>query len=209
MSSYLLKITLRDTPNLIWRRFVVPSFTTLDRLHEILQTVMGWQREHSHVFHFRKQAYSPAEKQSGIPEELISLDDLVDKKGAKFQYVYDPGTGNWVHDLLAESTRFVNPDWPYAVYCLEGVRACPPDSCADVREFCDLLKKWGDPKHPEYESLRRRFASFDDFDLEKVNKTFKVSGPARQNAVSAKEPGISKPDPLLRLGRFLRRKTAL
>jgi len=38
---YLLKIRLLDVEPEIWRRFVVPASITLDRLHDIIQIVMG------------------------------------------------------------------------------------------------------------------------------------------------------------------------
>jgi hypothetical protein len=38
---YLLKIQLLDIEPAIWRRFVVPANITLDRLHDIIQIVMG------------------------------------------------------------------------------------------------------------------------------------------------------------------------
>ncbi len=39
---YLLKIQLLDIEPTIWRRFVVPASITLDRLHDVIQIVMGW-----------------------------------------------------------------------------------------------------------------------------------------------------------------------
>jgi hypothetical protein len=39
---YLLKIELLDIEPAIWRRFVVPANITLDRLHDVIQIVMGW-----------------------------------------------------------------------------------------------------------------------------------------------------------------------
>ncbi len=38
---YLLKIQLLDIEPAIWRRFVVPANITLDRLHDVIQIVMG------------------------------------------------------------------------------------------------------------------------------------------------------------------------
>ena len=47
---YLLKIQLLDFEPTIWRRFVVPASITLDRLHDIIQIVMGWTDSHLHEF---------------------------------------------------------------------------------------------------------------------------------------------------------------
>jgi|GEM_PF-5669517 len=38
---YLLKIRLLEIEPEIWRRFVVPAGITLDRLHDVIQIVMG------------------------------------------------------------------------------------------------------------------------------------------------------------------------
>jgi len=40
--SNLLKIELLDIEPAIWRRFVVPANITLDRLHDVIQIIMGW-----------------------------------------------------------------------------------------------------------------------------------------------------------------------
>ena len=47
---YLLKIKLMNIEPEIWRRFVVPAAITLDRLHDVIQIVMGWEDYHLHEF---------------------------------------------------------------------------------------------------------------------------------------------------------------
>jgi len=54
---YQLKITLKDIEPVIWRRFTVPSHITLDRLHDVVQIVMGWQDSHLHQL-FSKNKFS-------------------------------------------------------------------------------------------------------------------------------------------------------
>lgn len=51
---YQLKITLKDVSSPIWRSFVVPASITLDRLHDVIQIVMGWEDCHLHSFKFKK-----------------------------------------------------------------------------------------------------------------------------------------------------------
>jgi len=46
-----LKIYLKGVKPLIWRRFLVSDFWTLDKLHRVIQKVMGW--ENYHVYEFR------------------------------------------------------------------------------------------------------------------------------------------------------------
>ncbi len=55
---YLLKIQLLDIESAIWRRFVVPASITLDRLHDVIQIVMGWTDSHLHEFTIENQRYT-------------------------------------------------------------------------------------------------------------------------------------------------------
>ena len=49
-SFYQLKITLRESKPPIWRRIQVKSNTTLTKLHDLFQIVMGWTDSHLHQF---------------------------------------------------------------------------------------------------------------------------------------------------------------
>lgn len=183
-TSYLLKTTLKDTPHIIWRRFVVPSDITLDRLHGVVQTVMGWDGCHLHAFIVGKRHYIPSEAleedmfddQGDLPEEEYTLESLVSRKGAKIRYVYDFGD-DWLHEIVVENTNYVNPDWPYPICCLEGVRACPPEDCGGVSGYVNFCKAMTDPKHPEHRELKSWFGGKydpDHFDLDAVNKSLGV-----------------------------------
>ena len=55
---YLLKIRLLDIEPEIWRRFVAPGSITLDRLHDVIQIVMGWTDSHLHEFVIGKKRYT-------------------------------------------------------------------------------------------------------------------------------------------------------
>ena len=177
-TSYLLKVTLEDMPHTIWRRFVVPSDMTLGRLHEVLQIVMGWQNSHLHAFTAGKQQYVPSEAidDDDLPEEDYTLADLAPKKRAKIRYEYDFGDG-WEHEIVVENADYSNPDWPYPVCCIEGVRACPPEDCGGVHGYTDFCEAIADKDHPEHHELKEWYGSKydpDHFDLAKVNKTLGV-----------------------------------
>lgn len=47
---YGIKITLLGTNPPIWRRLLVPASMTLAKLHDVLQTAMGWHDCHMHEF---------------------------------------------------------------------------------------------------------------------------------------------------------------
>ena len=54
---YLLKIRVVYIEPEIWRRFVVPASITLDRLHDVIQIIMGWTDSHLHEFTIGKKRY--------------------------------------------------------------------------------------------------------------------------------------------------------
>ncbi|MBT2401755.1 plasmid pRiA4b ORF-3 family protein [Streptomyces sp. ISL-100] len=45
-----IKVSLADIRPPVWRRLQVPADITLDRLHQVIQTAMGWENYHMHVF---------------------------------------------------------------------------------------------------------------------------------------------------------------
>jgi hypothetical protein len=53
---YQFKITLLESKPPIWRRIQVKD-CTLDKLHEHIQTVMGWTNSHLHHFKVGEQLY--------------------------------------------------------------------------------------------------------------------------------------------------------
>jgi hypothetical protein len=53
---YQFKIVLLDTQPPIWRRIQVED-CTLDKLHEHIQTAMGWTNSHLHHFRVGDQLY--------------------------------------------------------------------------------------------------------------------------------------------------------
>lgn len=210
---------------MVWRRFVVPSFVTLGQLHGIAQKVMGWQDESSHAFYLRKQGYFPSKQKEkdGLPEEMFSLDDIAYQSGTRLKYVYDPDGDHWVHEIVVENIRYLNPNRSCPIYCLDGVRSCPPEPCGGLVGFLELLKILKDPKHPKHNENIKKYGTFqfDHFDLEQVNRTFNVGIPVESewNAIvrmdneAVRKKTNTKTnkesiDPLHRLGQTLRKKAA-
>ena len=92
---YMIKIQLLDIEPAIWRRFVVPASITLDRLHDVIQIVMGWTDSHLHEFTIGKKRYTeyPESKEDGLICGKYRLGDLIKQKGRAFTYLYDFGDG--------------------------------------------------------------------------------------------------------------------
>jgi len=168
---YLLKIQLLYTEPAIWRRFVVPNSITLDRLHDVIQIVMGWTDSHLHEFTIGNKRYTeyPQFKEDGLPCGKYRLGDLIKQKGRAFSYLYDFGD-NWEHELVLEETRYVDPEMMVA--CLEGERACPPEDVGGVSGYEEFCKALQDPNHEAHEMyMEWSGGNYDPrrFDAESVN----------------------------------------
>ena len=50
MSAHEIKIELKDSEPLIWRRVVIPTEMTFEKLHMAIQLAMGWQDYHLYSF---------------------------------------------------------------------------------------------------------------------------------------------------------------
>ena len=178
---YLLKIKLLDIQPEIWRRFVVPADITLDRLHDVIQIVMGWHDYHLHEFIIGKKRYTedPEFPEDGLEEEdRYYLVDLIKRKGQKFTYIYDFGD-NWEHELVLEDSRYFDPELQAEIECLEGERACPPEDVGSVPGYYDFCEAVRDPSNEDHENLTLWYDSFpwyetgfdsERFDLDKVNR---------------------------------------
>ena len=177
--TYLLKIKLLTIEPEIWRRFVVSAGITLDRLHDVIQIVMGWNDYHLHEFTIGKKRYveNPEYREDGTEDGMYRLIDLMKQKGRTFHYLYDFGD-NWEHEITLEDSRYVNPEIQAAIECLEGARACPPEDIGGVSgyyEFCEALE---DPSNDEHESYKEWYGGFpwyggvfksEEYDIGRVN----------------------------------------
>jgi Plasmid pRiA4b ORF-3-like protein len=175
-SVYQLKVTLKYSKPPIWRRVQVLSDTTLFRLHQILQMVMGWTNSHLHQFIVRGAYYSLPDPEFGTAqdERKVKLGEIVSAPKRRFTYEYDFGD-SWLHEILVEKIASPEPGVKYPV-CLAGQRSCPPEDCGGVGGYGEFLKAIRDPVHPEHESMLEWIGgSFDPeaFDVDKINRQLK------------------------------------
>lgn len=135
---YLLKITLLDIEPEIWRRFVVPARITLDRLHDVIQVVMGWKDYHLHDFGIGKKRYTeyPESKQDGFECGKYRLGDLIKQKGRTFRYLYDFGD-DWEHTSY---TEWAGGDYDSEKFDAEAVNW---ELMKYLRWSRDRYKTWG------------------------------------------------------------------
>ncbi|MBC2712102.1 MAG: plasmid pRiA4b ORF-3 family protein [Desulfosarcina sp.] len=175
---YLLKIRLLDIEPEIWRRFVVPGSITLDRLHDVIQIVMGWEDYHLYSFTIGKKRYTenPESREDGADDGRFRLVDLIKQKGRTFDYRYDFGDC-WEHEITIEDNRYFNPELQTTVACIEGERACPPEDVGGVPGYYKYYRGLIDPEHEEHNSYKTWYGGSawngvfegEAYDIEKTN----------------------------------------
>jgi len=154
---YLLKIQLLDIEPSIWRRFAVPASITLDRLHDVIQIVMGWQDYHLHMFHIGGRQFTEAMEDAdfeGEDESVFRLCDFVRNEKQRFRYEYDFGD-DWQHELVLEKVQTVPEGYALVLKCLAGKRACPPEDVGGPDGYAEFLEAISNPKHPEHKEYLR------------------------------------------------------
>src|SRR3990167_5782219 len=173
---YQIKVALGHTAPPVWRRIEVPADIKLDKLHRVMQAVMGWTDSHMHAFRVGMVQYGTSSREfPGMfrNERTVRLDQLVGK-GGKLIYEYDFGDG-WEHELKIEKELTPEPGMRYP-RCTARKRACPPDDCGGPWGYEHLLEVLRDPKHEEYDEMREWIGGdFDPeaFDLNEINRTLK------------------------------------
>ena len=173
---YELKVTLRGTKPPIWRRFHIRSDVTLFKLHQVLQTAMGWTNSHLHQFVVGDLYYGTPDPEFPRPrknDKKVRLDEALKQPKDRLVYEYDFGD-DWTHDVVLE--RVAEPE-PAAKYpqVVAGKRACPPEDCGGIPGYYRLLEVLSREDHPEHdEMLEWVGGEFDPevFDLNEANVAF-------------------------------------
>jgi transposase len=165
---YQLKISLMEIKPPIWRRVQVPSSTTLQQLHQIVQEAMGWYNCHLYQFNIDGIEYGQSQPEYDFnvrDSKTVQLAQVVRGEKFKFRYSYDFGDG-WEHEILVEKILPREPKVRYPV-CLKGKRACPPEDCGGAWGYIEFLEAIQDSSHPEHENLLEWVGG--DFDPENCN----------------------------------------
>ena len=170
-----IRISLEEIRPEIWRHFVVRDDISLSKLHETIQTVMGWTNSHLYSFFIKKTEYTDEEtvEESGRGKaaDSVSVRSLKLKKGDTFKYIYDFGD-DWGHKIKVESVSNPEPGITYPV-CLDGARSCPPEDCGGPPGYEGLLNILFDPNHEEYESMKEWAGPYfdpEEFDIALTNE---------------------------------------
>jgi hypothetical protein len=152
-SVYQIKITLRGVSKPpVWRRVLVPADIRLNRLHDVIQTAMGWYDGHLHVFSNGWAEYGMPDPELGHRDErTVRLAELLNDIGDKLRYVYDFGD-DWEHDVLLEKVLPSDPGTPYPT-CTAGKGACPPEDCGGIGGYASLKETLAGPDDEEQRQM--------------------------------------------------------
>ena len=183
---YQFKITLLEVQPPIWRRIQVKD-CTLDKLHEHIQTSMGWTNSHLHRFQIGEERYAdPMLMEEGMEEFFYNdstttlLSGILPQtdKQCRFVYEYDFGDG-WEHEIQFEGCPRAEPGRKYPL-CLEGERACPPEDVGGTGGYEEFLQIITNPHNKAHkETLRWAGGKFDPeaFDSAAATKAMKKGLP--------------------------------
>jgi len=174
-SNMQIYIELEGITPKIWRRIVVPSSITLDRLSDVIQIVMGWSGEHMHLFTIKDRQYMdlPEDDPEALEEGLFRLGPLISSKDRPFTYTYDLGN-NWTHLVKLEKMGMEDDGEWGNLFCVDGEGSCPPDDSGGVPGFLEFRRAMADSKDPQYEFFLEWYGGEfdpDDFDPHEANAT--------------------------------------
>ncbi len=179
---YQFRITLKGVTPPIWRRTQTRD-CTLDKLHERIQTSMGWTNSHLHQFKINGVLYGDPQLLlqgwEDDPEIIDSLDtrisQIIPEDGSRFTFNYEYDFGDsWDHEVLFEGCLRAQKGARYPV-CLEGERACPPEDVGGVWRYEEYLEAMADPEHEEHDSFMEWSGPFDAevFSAEKATRAMR------------------------------------
>jgi DNA-binding Lrp family transcriptional regulator len=182
---YRFKIILQDSDPVIWRR-IETNDVTLEKLHELIQTAMGWTNSHLHQFEIAGARYTNPRLMIGdfdnfgaIDYSGIRIGDLVSRRGSKLRmgYEYDFGD-SWQHEVVLEKVTQSEPGAQYP-RCIDGERACPPEDVGGVYGFADYVEALTNRNQSEYGELLEWNGPFDpaQFDAARATRRMKKGLP--------------------------------
>ena len=140
----ILRIELEDIKPLIWRRVGVRTSMTLNAVHDVIQTIMGWLDCHLWELVANGRRYGMLVPNDADWNERIKdvaetkLSALLTSGVREISYVYDMGD-NWQHRIIVENLKAAEPGVLYPEF-LGGERRCPPEDCGGTPGYYEFLK---------------------------------------------------------------------
>ncbi len=183
LSVYYLRVTLQDSEPSIWRDVLVPSNLTLEELHYVIQTVMGWDNCHLHQFIAGKVFYNDGmdnadrfddTEEYDRNERKYTVSDLLPEEKSSIIYEYDLGD-SWTHQIVLKKILPADDD-ARQPRCVQGEQACPPEDCGGVWGYTDMLQAFQNTENSENDEIVTGFSKDfnpDFFDIDAINRVLK------------------------------------
>ena len=145
-----LRIALKGFKPPIWREVLVPASTTMQTLHQTIQTAMGWWD--AHLFEFdtgdgRIGEPDPDWDDAQVtPARSVRLASLVRRGVRRFTYLYEFGD-HWEHVVEVNGEIPLLPGEEVPIL-LAGERRCPPEDVGGLSGFEEFLQAMADLSTP-------------------------------------------------------------
>lgn len=215
VATYRVRVDVTGTEPPLWRRLELASDLRLDELHDVLQIAFGWTDSHLHRFsaganHYDRDAelylspFEVEEGEEGVPENQVSLDEVLADVDDELFYVYDFGD-DWHHTLQLEAVLPRDAGTPRAT-CTAGRRPGPPEDCGGVPGY-ELFSAATDPTHADHSAARAEIARIYGTDVEPEGLTptpFAVGEINKELAGLPAQSTAHLPEPLADLVRAVR-----
>ena len=154
-----LAIALDEVEPPVRRRIEVPLAIRLDRLHQVLQIVMGWENCHLYEFRIgRDIAYGVPDPHGDFlgssrrPASKATLAQLLAQaRNNTFKYVYDFGD-DWQHTVTLEAIGAPEPEVVYP-RLLSAKGRCPPEDIGGPWGYAEYLEAMADPHHERHAEM--------------------------------------------------------
>jgi Plasmid pRiA4b ORF-3-like protein len=190
-----VRIELRDSDPLIWRRVEVPTSVTLKILHDIIQAVMGWSDYHLWEFTIGKQKYGlPVDENWGTKPRLeaskVRLRDVLKPRKTGIDYTYDFGDC-WEHRLTVTDVRAGQPGVSYPRY-IGGEWNAPPEDCGGIPGFYAMLEASADPTHPNHAEAKEWADDYDPQVIDELPIKYALGRIANRRNAALARPGKKK-----------------
>ena len=179
MSDLLvLEVSLDHTEPVIWRKILVPTSFSFNRLHHAIQIAMGWNNCHLYEFNYEDYSigiiYQDEDYNPKIDAREITLQEVNLQIGDLIKYTYDFGD-HWEHTIKVVDTDYSKPI-KQLPYCITGKLNSPPDDVGGINGFYHFVEVMKNLKHKEFRETLLWYGGFFDplkFSTAKINSKFK------------------------------------
>ncbi|WP_026752505.1 plasmid pRiA4b ORF-3 family protein [Sediminibacterium sp. C3] len=178
LNILVLEIILDHTEPLIWRKIIVPTNFTLNRLHHAVQIAMGWNNSHLFEFNYENFSigivYTDLEDNPNIDAREITLEEVNLQIGDELKYIYDFGD-YWEHTIKVVDNKFDKPI-KQLPYCITGKLNSPPEDVGGISGFYHFVEVMKNFRHKEFKETLVWYGGFFDplkYSTAKINTKYK------------------------------------